>query len=820
MDSNQLVEEMTLEEKAALLSGTEFWKTNPIPRLAIPSIFLSDGPHGLRKQSEGADHLGLYDSEPATSFPTAVTVASSWNTDNLRKMGEAIAEECLYYGASVLLGPGINIKRNPLCGRNFEYYSEDPFLTGELAIHFINGVQSKGIGTSVKHFAANNSENYRFMGDSIVDERALREIYLRAFERVVKEAKPATIMSAYNKINGTYCSESKYLLNDILREQWGFEGVVVSDWGGVADRVAAVEAGLDLEMPGDTWEFRKSVIKSLENGSLAEESVNKALRNILHLVKKSSELSFGTPFNKVQHAELACEIAKDSAVLLKNEDVLPLNKQESVLVVGDLFEKMRYQGAGSSLINPSSLISPKKAFDEMQVNYSFENGYRENEESSDQELMARATEAAGSADTILFFGGLTDYAESEGTDRATMKLPTNQLELLSKLSATGKQVIVILFGGSPVELPFYDDVHAILNMYLPGQHGGEAAAALIFGNATPSGKLAETWPMEYQDVPFGEDYSKNEHELYQESIFVGYRYYDKAEKEVRFPFGFGKSYTTFAYSNLVVENIGGEIKVTCDITNTGNFDGAEVVQLYVKNNQSDIFKAEKELRAFDKVYLKVGETKKATMSFSRTDLSYYNIDKKEWVLENGLYSIEVGESSKTIHLREDLLINGEKQVGSPYIIEDLRTYYSVDHNFDVTTLQFEGLLGYNIPPLPPKTPIGMETRLSNYNETFWGRRLYSSVLGVANRQLKQALKLPDGVEKEVKKKNAIFLMNILQSNSARTLAAASAGRVPFHIAKGFVALANGQVMVALKMMLKKEKVIPLPKASRNARKSD
>ncbi|MDE7439524.1 MAG: glycoside hydrolase family 3 C-terminal domain-containing protein, partial [Clostridia bacterium] len=523
MDIKELLEKLTVEEKAALVAGTDFMFTNPVPRLSIKSIETSDGPHGLRKQCGKGDN-GISESLPSTAFPTAATTACGWSEDNLKKMGEAIAEECLYYGVNVVLGPGANIKRNPRGGRNFEYFSEDAYLSGKLAAAEVKGIQSKGVCACVKHFALNNSENFRFMGNSVCDMRAMREIYLRSFERVIKEAKPHTVMCAYNQINGTFCSENEWLLNEVLRGEWGFDGLVMTDWGATHDRVEGIKAGLDLEMPGDTPYCRKSIIDGVKSGSLPIEKLDKAVENVLRLLDKCGDEKSGTVDFKA-HDRLSADIAADCAVLLKNDGVLPLNASDSFFVCGELFEKMRYQGAGSSMINPVFLTSPKTAFDKRGVDYEYFFGYRENELKADPTDIWQAQLRSEEYDKIIVFAGLTDYVESEGADRESLSLPENQLELIDALTEAGKKVVVVLFGGSVIELPFADKVSAILNMSLPGQNGGTAAAELLFGDKTPCGKLAETWVNSLSDVPFDGEFSKGINEVYKESIFVGYRYY-------------------------------------------------------------------------------------------------------------------------------------------------------------------------------------------------------------------------------------------------------------------------------------------------------
>ena len=577
MNIEKILAEMTVGEKAALVSGTDFMYTNPIPRLGVPKLSMSDGPHGLRKQKDAGDN-GVSQSEPATSFPTASATASGWNPENLRRMGEAIAEECRYYGVHTLLGPGVNIKRNPLCGRNFEYFSEDPLLAGMMGAAMVEGVQSKGVGVSVKHFALNNSENYRYMGNSVAGEKTMRHIYLKPFEYVVKHAKPATVMCAYNQINGVYCSENKWLLTDVLRDEWGFDGVVMSDWGAVRDRVAGLKAGMDLEMPGDTVICRRWILDSVKDGSLPMEVLDKACRNILRWIDQYCVPAAPGEVDWKAHHALAAEIAADCAVLLKNDGVLPLSGKEKLHVAGELFEAMRYQGSGSSMIHPTEVTTPKDAFDA--------HGVRRY--------------ALDECDTILFFGGLTDEYESEGWDRDNMRLPESQLKELEALRAAGKKIVVVLFGGSPVELPFCDDVSAILNMYLPGQNGGKAVYELLFGEKNPSGRLAETWPLRYEDVPGAASFGKTPTEVYSEGCEVGYRYYNKHNVPVRFPFGFGLSYTTFSRTEW--EQKDGAYTQT--ITNTGSRFGADVAQLYIDG----------ELRGFKKVYLEPGVSETVTIT--------------------------------------------------------------------------------------------------------------------------------------------------------------------------------------------------------------
>lgn len=814
MNTEELLKNLTLEEKVALLSGTDFMFTNPVPRLAIPSVRMSDGPHGLRVQTEGGDN-GVSGSEPATAFPTAATTASSWNPENTYKLGAAIGKECLHYGVNVLLGPAVNIKRNPLCGRNFEYFSEDPYLAGKMAAAQVNGVQSEGVGVSVKHLALNGAENYRFMGDSVCDMRAIREIYLKAFEIIVKESKPHTLMCAYNKINGTYCCENKWLLSDVLRGEWGFDGLVMSDWGATHDRVKGVAAGLDLEMPGDTAICRKWIMDAVKDGTLKEEDLDKAVMNVLRLVERYENQPKGVEVDWEAHNALSAEIAEDCAVLLKNDGALPLNKEDNLLVVGDLFDRMRYQGAGSSMINPTFLTTPKTAFDREKVNYKFCRGYAENALAPDEKLIAEAVTAAKDYDKVLVFAGLTDYVESEGCDRENMRLPENQLALIDALIKAGKKIAIVLYGGSPIELPFAENASAILDMYLPGQNGGTATYNLLFGVKSPCGKLAETWVKEYKDVPFGDAYVKTINEIYKESVFVGYRYYLTAEKQVRYPFGYGLSYTTFDYWDMQVEETDYEYKASCEIVNNGKYDGAEIVQLYVKAPQG-VFKPIKELKGFTKVYLKAGESKRVEIVIKKADLRYWNVNENKWIAESGEYELQICSDCQTVKLVKVVQITGDN-AGNPYS-EEVNLIYSTTDFDKISDSLFENMSGLKIPAIPPKKPIRLESRFTDMQSTFIGRILFGAVLSMAERDLKRAKKLPEGQKRDNKIKGAIFLKCILESNSLITMTMAAGKRFHYNFAEGMLYLANGKIFKGISRLCKKIKAPELPKKSDKKRK--
>lgn len=803
-----LLSKLNLEEKTALLEGVDSWNTNPVPQKGVPSLFLTDGPHGLRKVNHASGGFGVADNEHSTAFPTSATVACSWNPENAFRMGKAIAQECVAAGVNVLLAPGVNIKRSPLCGRNFEYYSEDPLLSAECGAAFVEGVQSMGIGCSVKHFAANSNENYRFVGDSVVDERALREIYLRAFERVVKETKPYTVMCSYNRLNGTTMSQNREMLTDLLRDEWGFDGAVVTDWGAARDRVEGVRAGCDLEMPGGVAHNRNALIEAAKSGALPEKDLDRSVGNILRLVEKCSGVKMGIPYDKKAHAELSCRIAADSAVLLKNDGILPLNGEENLLVVGEMFEKMRYQGAGSSLIDPPYISTPQNAFDRRKIRYRYRKGYRCFYTERNPALEQEALREAEDADVVLFFGGLSDFEESEGFDRQHMRLGENQTALLNLLLETGKKVILVLYAGAPVELPFFENLSGLLNMYLPGMYGGEATAALLYGEISPSGKLAESWPMCAEDSSCSDDYDRGPISWYYESVYVGYRFYDKAKTKLRFPFGYGLSYTSFTYRNLTVEHRGGDIAVTAEITNAGGKSGAEVVQLYVKNAESRVFKPEKELRAFTKVFLNAGETKRVELKFTEKDLSYWNVKRHAWVLENGRYEICLAASCEDVRLSAPLEIS-EGEDPAPVYSETVSQAYALPPK--AVPPCFNELLGRRAPERSASSPLTLESSLLEFRRTFAGKILYASVMNTVRKDYRKALSMPDSQARDARLKNTYFVVKMMPFNSVRSMCMSSGGQFQYYTAVGFVELANGHLIRALKAFLSKEKKIPLPR---------
>lgn len=661
-----LISQMTLEEKAGVCSGLDFWHLQGVERLGIPSIMVTDGPHGLRKQAEGADHLGLMDSVPATCFPSAVTLASSWDTELIKEVGTALGEEAQAENVAVLLGPGANIKRSPLCGRNFEYFSEDPFLSSQMAAHHILGLQSQGVGTSLKHFAANNQEHRRMTTNAIVDERTLREIYLASFEQAVKQAQPWTVMCAYNKVNGEFASENKTLLTDILREEWGFEGFVVSDWGAVNERVDGLEAGLDLEMPASKGLGEKKIIEAVQSGSLSQEKLDQAVHRLLRIIFMAVDnTKENATYDQEEHHQLARKAATEGMVLLKNEDsILPLAKETNIAVIGAFALKPRYQGGGSSHINPTKTEDVftemrQLAGSEAQLHYAA--GFRLEDDQTDEKLLEEAKEAAAKADTAVLFAGLPDRYESEGYDRTHMHIPENQRVLIEAVAEVQPNLVIVLSNGAPIEMPWLGQVKGVLEGYLGGQAAGGAAADILYGDVNPSGKLAETFPLHVSDNPSYLHFpGEGDAVEYKEGIFTGYRYYDTKKVAPLFPFGYGLSYTNFSYSGLTVSKKEMQetdtVEVHLEVTNTGAHAGKEIVQLYVRDVESTVTRPEKELKGFQKIALKPGETKTVSFTLDKQAFSYYNVQLSDWHVESGDFNILIGRSSADIVLQETVTV--------------------------------------------------------------------------------------------------------------------------------------------------------------------
>ena len=676
MNIEQIISEMTLEEKAAFCSGGDFWRSQKNERLGIPAIMMCDGPSGLRKQPGEGDHLGIKPSIPATCFPSAAALASSFDTELARLVAQTVGLTCQAEQVSMLLGPGINIKRSPLCGRNFEYYSEDPFLTGKMGSAFVQGLQGQGVSACVKHFAANNQETRRMSGNSIVDERTLHEIYLASFEMVVKEARPDSVMCSYNQVNGTYMAENGHLLNEGLRNRWGFDGCVVTDWGAVKDRVKGILAGLDLEMPGDSKRGTDKIIKAVQNGTLTVDVLDQTVRRLLILVDKAlSNRQPQASYNLASDFQVAVQAATRSAILLKNDDqLLPLARSAKLAVIGEFVEFPRYQGSGSSHVNSWQTSSFLDAADNLKITYT--PGFRMTSGETDPDLMEQAMLAAQAADVAVIFAGLPDDEETEGFDRTIIDLPSNQNVLIEAITKVQPRTVVILHHGAPVAMPWINQVPAVLDMYLAGDGVGEATARLLFGDDNPSGKLAETFPLKLADTPAYLNFpGENGQVEYREGIFVGYRYYDKKEMAVLFPFGHGLSYTQFEYNDLQLSkssiNDDESLQVRLTVRNSGSRAGEEVVQLYVGDLVSTRLRPVRELKGFAKIALQPGEQKEVSFSLDKRAFAYYEILINDWHVESGEFKIEVGSSSRDIRLSEIVQVNSSRTLPCRFTCESV-----------------------------------------------------------------------------------------------------------------------------------------------------
>ena len=706
-----LLKELTLEEKCALLSGAETFKTRGMPKHGIPQIWLSDGPHGLRKQAGESDHLGLNPSVPATCFPTASAVANSWDAALGEEIGAALGEEAAAQEVSVVLGPGLNMKRNPLCGRSFEYFSEDPYLAGKLAAGYIRGIQSKGVAACPKHFAVNSQETRRMASDSIVDERTLREIYLTGFEIAVKEGHPRSIMSSYNLVNGTYANENKHLLMEILRGEWGFDGAVITDWGGSNDHALGVKNGSTLEMPASGGDSVRELLAAVESGKISESDIDARLSELLPLVFDTKAALDAAPreFDAAAHHALARRAAEESLVLLKNEgSLLPLAAGSKVAVLGDFAKNPRYQGAGSSMVNSTQVdvLLDKLIDSELNV-IGYQQGF-DRHGKPDAALQKSACELATQADTVILCMGLDEIAESEGLDRSNLRLAQNQVDLLQAVAAVNPKIVVVLYSGSVVETPWLDNCQALLYAALGGQAGAGAVADALTGKVNPCGKLAETWPLAYADVPSAADFATRRKTVeYREGLYIGYRYFTTAEKAVRFPFGYGMSYTTFAYSDMAADEQG----VSLTVTNTGSVAGTEIVQLYVAKKNSELFRPAKELKGFARVMLAPGEKQRITITLDDKAFRFWNVKANRWEIEGGEYELLVGASVEDIRLCEEISVHGTATV-HPYEDRDLDCYYK-GNVLSVSDADFEKLLGHPIPG--GKTKIDRNLTLGELN---------------------------------------------------------------------------------------------------------
>ena len=780
----KIIKELTLKEKISLLSGEDFWHLRGIERLNIPNIMVTDGPHGLRKQNESSDNIGISNSVPATCFPTASALASSWDDELIYKVGEHLAKECKVENVSVLLGPGVNIKRHPLCGRNFEYFSEDPILTGKLAANFIKGVQSKNIGTSIKHFVANNQETMRMAVDAIIDERTLRELYLKGFEIAIKEASPWTVMCSYNKVNGTFLSENKKLLNDVLKEEWKYKGLVMTDWGACNDRVKGLIAGQDLEMPGNNGLNNLSLIEAVNQGQISEELLNERVARVIDLILKSKETlnKNKDAFDKEEHHNFARKVSSESIVLLKNQNnILPLNKNQKIALVGEFAKKPRYQGSGSSLINPLNLTNAYDAFfEELGDNLIYAPGYSVKNETIDMNLEKEAIEIASKADVVLIMAGLTDIFESEGFDRLHLNIPNNHNHLINEILKVNKNVIISLANGSPILMPWKDKVKGIIEQYLGGEASGEALADVVFGKVNPSGKLAETFPNSLEEFPSNYNFPGEPRQvIYSEGLYVGYRYYDTAKVKPLYPFGYGLSYTTFEYSNLNLEVIKKELKVKFEIKNTGELEGKEIAQIYISLPDSKIYRPLQELKGYKKVSLKPNESKEIEINIPLTSLEVYY--KEGFKLESGMYIVKIGKSSENIVLEKKIEINSKDKFEN----DNLQIYKNITNNFNPTKEDFEKLYGKEIPEIQKTKPYHINSVFNEFKSTLIGKMLHKAIT-------KQFVKMmsPEKENEAIKK----MVRNMVDEMPFRSIVTFSNGAISKNRAQGLIDLMNKRII--------------------------
>lgn len=778
MKHQDIIEKMTIEEKAAFLSGKGEWQTRDFERLGIPSIFCSDGPHGIRKQAGAGDHLGLNASLPATCFPTAATIANSWDEELGETLGETLGEEAMAEGVNVLLGPGLNIKRSPLCGRNFEYFSEDPYLAGKMAASYVRGIQSRGVYACPKHFAVNSQELRRMAMNAVIDERTLREIYLTGFEIAVKEGKAKTIMSAYNEVNGVYANENKHLLNDILRDEWGFDGIVITDWGASNDHALGVAAGSNLEMPNPGLDSARELIAAVESGKIKMEDLDARVDELLDAVLTLHANAKGKSdeFDKDAHHQIARRAASESAVLLKNEgNKLPLKAGTKVAVIGDFAFVPRYQGAGSSLVNPTKIetISEMISSYDLQV-VGMSRGYSRNGE-EDAVTKKEALDIAAKADVVLYFFGLNEDSESEGMDRTHMRIPQNQINLLQELGQVNPNLVGVISAGSAIEMPWHHYLKAMLHCYLNGQAGAGAVLDILMGKVNPSGKISETIPRRLEDTPAYRYYPSQERTSeYRESLYVGYRYYDTAKVPVLYPFGFGLSYTSFEYSDIKVT----DDKVSFTIKNAGNCDGAEVAQLYVGLPDAKVFRPEKELKGFAKVYLKAGESKEVSIAFDDKTFRYFNVKTNKWEVEDGNYQIMIGASSADIKLTASIM-KAKTTDTMPYDKAELPSYYTGKIE-SVEASEYEKLLGRSIPDGKWSGKLGPNDAIC---------QMYYAKSGLARFAYDRLTAMKKKADESGKPDlNILFIYNM----PFRAMAKMTAGAVSMEMVDGIVELVNGR----------------------------
>ncbi|MDO4521609.1 MAG: glycoside hydrolase family 3 C-terminal domain-containing protein [Eubacteriales bacterium] len=777
MKHQDLLSKMTLEEKAAILSGKSVWESRDIARLGIPSIVCSDGPHGIRRQAGAGDHLGLNASLPATCFPTAATMANSWDEKLGEEVGAALGEEAAVQGVNVLLGPGLNIKRSPLCGRNFEYFAEDPYLAGKMAAAYVKGIQSQGVYACPKHFAVNSQELRRMAMNSVIDERTLREIYLTGFEIAVKEANAKTIMSSYNEVNGVYANESKHLLQEILRKEWGFDGIVITDWGASNDHTLGVAAGSNLEMPAPGLDSAREICKSVEEGRLTMAELDEAVDDLLDVVLVLAQNAMNKPagFDAKAHHELARRAAQESAVLLKNTDnILPLKPKSRVALIGDFAVEPRYQGAGSSMVNATKVDAMEKLVGEYDLQVIGINRGYQRDGKEDAVLKKAALDLAGMADIVIYCFGLDELSESEGLDRTHMRIPQNQIELLEAIAQINPNIVGVLSAGSAIEMPWQYCCKAILHGYLNGQAGAGAMLDILTGKVNPSGRLNETYPVRYEDTPAFRNFPSTERNSeYRESLFVGYRYYDTGKIRVQYPFGYGLSYTSFEYSDLRAEKDG----IVFTLKNTGLRDGAEVVQMYVSLPDAKVFRPEKELKGFKKVFLKAGESCEVHIPFDDKTFRYWNVKTNDWEVEPGLYKIMVGACVADIRLKGNVQVQGT-DAPLPYDMKKMPTYYSGLIQ-QVDDEEFTELLGHPIPNGKWSGELTENDAICQmyYAKSGLARLIYRILTNIKKKS--EAKGKPD--------LNILFIYNM----PFRGIAKMTGGAVSMHMVKGMVEVVNG-----------------------------
>jgi beta-glucosidase len=793
IDIMAILKQMTIEEKASLCSGADFWHNKAIKRLDVPEVMMADGPHGLRKENDEDASIALKMSFPATCFPTAVTLASSWDRELASEMAEAIGKEAKEQRLSTVLGPGVNIKRSPLCGRNFEYMSEDPYLAGEMGASYIAGMQKTGVGTSLKHYAVNNQEYLRMTISAVVDERTLREIYLAPFEKAVKNSQPQTVMCSYNRINGVYSSDNKWLLTDVLRKEWGFKGMVVSDWGATNDRVEGIRAGMDLEMPGPDLVNDNKIVKAVKNGTLKEEELDAvALRMLNYIYEAHAAIDNDYKYDYKESHKLARKIAASGAVLLKNEEgILPIKKEDRVAVLGMLAKEPRYQGSGSSRINPKELISYVSYLDSIKAEYVYADGYTLKDSGFDEKLIAEAVEKVKGIDKVIIFAGLTDSYETEGYDRTMLDMPEGHEKLIEAISDVNPNVIVVLQMGSPIVMPWLNKVKAVLNTYLTGEANGDSTYDLLYGAMNPSGKLAETFPLALNDF-IGSQYFRSGPTTveYREGLYVGYRYYDAAGKPVLFPFGYGLSYTTFEYSDLKLSSAsikqGETLKVSFKVSNTGKVDGAEIAQVYVTDEKSTVFRPIKELKGFTKVFLKAGETKEVTIELDERTFAYYNTEIKDWHVESGDFTVSVARSAAQIEFFGKVKVSSANPKA---IIPDYQSkcpvYYDIKNADAIPEKDFSALLGVELPEnkVPKRGDFNRNSTIQDIQDT-----------GIGKIFLKFGVKAIKSQAKDVDFTTMLVLENTYKEVPLRSFSGFSQGIVSDGMIQALVNLANGKII--------------------------